>query len=67
MSDSGHGPRKRRKVSPPEPGPYVLRSVLEDIQLKPDDGPDDVYITCVEYWSKCDCGLLRGRILTYRR
>ena len=52
MSGNDAAPRKRRKLSPPEPGPYVLRSVFDDIPLKADDGPDQVYITCVEYWSR---------------
>ncbi|KAL6252676.1 hypothetical protein RBB50_000395 [Rhinocladiella similis] len=44
-------PTKRRRLSPPESGPYVLRKVLEDIPLTTDDGNDQVSITCVEYWS----------------
>ena len=52
MSGNEHGPRKRRKLSPPEPGPYVLRSVLEDIPLQAEEGPEQVYITCAEYWSR---------------
>ena len=51
MSGSNGGPRKRRKLSPPEPGAYVLRPVLTDIPLKEDDEQDEVSITCVEYWN----------------
>ncbi|ETN46440.1 uncharacterized protein HMPREF1541_00624 [Cyphellophora europaea CBS 101466] len=51
MSGRDNGPRKRRKLSPPEPGPYVLRAVTDDIPLKADDHHDDVSITCVEYWN----------------
>ncbi|KAG9779098.1 hypothetical protein KCU88_g4124, partial [Aureobasidium melanogenum] len=42
---------KRRRLSPPEPGPYVLRNVLEDIPLATEQGAEEVSITCVEYWN----------------
>lgn len=53
-NDTDTGPRKRRKLSPPDPGPYVLRSVLDDIPLQadPDAESEAVHITCVEYWSR---------------
>ncbi|EXJ90078.1 hypothetical protein A1O3_03147 [Capronia epimyces CBS 606.96] len=54
MNDSDHydeRPIKRRRMSPPEPGPYVLRSVLQDIPLTTEHGPEEVSITCVEYWN----------------
>ncbi|KIW88158.1 uncharacterized protein Z519_11269 [Cladophialophora bantiana CBS 173.52] len=44
-------PAKRQRLAPPEPGPYVLRAVLEDIPLAADDGNAEVSITCVEYWN----------------
>lgn len=44
-------PTNARRLSPPEPEPYVLRHVLEDIPLDPDEGDGDVSITCVEFWS----------------
>ena len=51
MSHDG-GARKRRRLSPPEAGAYVLRHVLEDIPLKEDDDDEeDIHITCVEFWS----------------
>jgi hypothetical protein len=53
MSGNESGPRKRRKIAPPDPGPYVLRNVLDDIPLKAEDDQEDVFITCVEYWSGC--------------
>ena len=52
MSGNDGRPRKRRKLEAPEPGPYVLRSVLDDIPLKGDDNDEPVYITCVEYFSR---------------
>ncbi|KIV81608.1 hypothetical protein PV11_03781 [Exophiala sideris] len=44
-------PTKRRRLLPPESGPYVLRKVLEDIPLVSEDGNDAVSVTCVEYWN----------------
>ncbi|KIW31188.1 uncharacterized protein PV07_02856 [Cladophialophora immunda] len=44
-------PAKRQKLAASEPGPYVLRAVLEDIPLAADDGEAEVSITCVEYWN----------------
>ena len=52
MSGNEGGPRKRRKLSPPDPGPYVLRNVLDDIPLKAEEDQEEVSITCVEYWSR---------------
>lgn len=51
MSGLDDGSRKRRKLSPPEPGPYVLREILADIPLKADGEQGDVSITCVEFWN----------------
>ncbi|KAK5047588.1 hypothetical protein LTR84_006685 [Exophiala bonariae] len=44
-------PPKRRCLSQAEPGPYVLRHVLDDIPLVTEDGRQDVSVTCVEYWN----------------
>ena len=33
----------------PETGPYVLRSLLEDLPLSADGSRDDIEITCVEF------------------
>jgi hypothetical protein len=50
--DDGISPRKRRKITSPN-APYVLRSLLDQVPLSAEDPTtDDVYITCVEYWSK---------------
>ncbi|RMD40344.1 hypothetical protein DV735_g4770, partial [Chaetothyriales sp. CBS 134920] len=45
-----HARRKRRRLAPPEPGPYVLRPVLDDIALAADESHGQVSITCVEFW-----------------
>jgi len=50
-SDDGIGPRKRRKTSPAGTVPYVLRSLFADVPIATEHS-SDVYITCVEYWSK---------------
>jgi hypothetical protein len=33
----------------PETGPYILRSLLEDLPLSADGDRDDIEITCVEF------------------
>ncbi|TAQ85679.1 hypothetical protein B7494_g5991 [Chlorociboria aeruginascens] len=38
----------RRRIAP-ETGPYVLRSLLEDLPLSADGDRDDIEITCVEF------------------
>lgn len=50
-SDGGLGPRRRRRIGPPSPEPYVLRSLFEDVPLAAEESTG-VYITCVEYWGK---------------
>lgn len=42
---------QRRRVDPNETGPYVLRTLFDEIPLRGDDGPEEVKITCVEYWN----------------
>ncbi|RMZ76089.1 hypothetical protein DV737_g4959, partial [Chaetothyriales sp. CBS 132003] len=48
MADNAR--RKRRRLAPPEPGPYVLRPVLDGVALAADEGQAEVSITCVEFW-----------------
>ena len=43
-------PRKRRRISPPETGPYVLRPLVDKVPVEAEDG-GDAHITAVEYWS----------------
>jgi hypothetical protein len=43
---------KRRRLDPSETGPYVLRKLFDEIPLRSDEGPEDVKITCVEYWNR---------------
>lgn len=50
--DDGISPRKRRRISPPQADPYILRQLLDELPLAVEDPNADVYITCVEYWSK---------------
>ncbi|WEW54763.1 hypothetical protein PRK78_000188 [Emydomyces testavorans] len=53
MSSDGDvdGPRKRRRLSPPETGPYVLRELVDKIPVSTEDGDKGAHITCVEYWN----------------
>ena len=50
--DDGVSPRKRRRISPSQAAPYVLRQLLDDLPLATEDPDADIHITCVEYWSK---------------
>lgn len=44
--------RKRRRLNPPETGPYVLRSLAADIPLAAEETEHEIQIHCVEFWSK---------------
>ncbi|KAF3481193.1 uncharacterized protein GIQ15_03952 [Arthroderma uncinatum] len=44
--------RKRRRISPPETGPYILRPLLEDVPVQAEDDEGQAHITCVEYWNE---------------
>ena len=50
--DDAVSPRKIRRITPPQAAPYILRELLADLPLANEDSNADVYITCVEYWSK---------------
>ena len=45
------GPRKRRRLSPPETGPYVLRELVDKVPVSAEGDDETGHITCVEYWS----------------
>jgi hypothetical protein len=40
---------KKRKQTIRETGPYVLRSLLEDVPLSAEGDRDDIEINCVEF------------------
>jgi hypothetical protein len=63
-SDDGIGPRKRRRISPTGTVPYVLRSLFADVPIATEHS-SDVYITCVEYWSKLYLLLLHNLLLGF--
>ncbi|EAS32172.1 TGF beta receptor associated protein 1 [Coccidioides immitis RS] len=46
-----NGPRKRRRLSPPETGPYVLRQLVDNVPVSTEQGDEGAHITCVEYWN----------------
>lgn len=50
--DDAVSPRKRRRITPPQAAPYILRELLAELPLATEDTDEDAYITCVEYWSK---------------
>jgi len=41
---------KKRKRTIPETGPYVLRSLLNDLPLSAEGDRDDIEINCVEFY-----------------
>jgi hypothetical protein len=40
---------KKRQHPAPETGPFVLRSLLEDLPLSAEGDRDDIEINCVEF------------------
>jgi hypothetical protein len=48
---SGHkvAGSKKRKLTASETGPFVLRSLLEDVPLSAEGDNDDIEINCVEF------------------
>lgn len=40
---------RKRKRAAPETGPFVLRSLLEDLPLSAEGDRDDIEINCVEF------------------
>ena len=44
---------RKRKRPVPEIGPFVLRSLLEDLPLSADGDRDDIEINCVEFLGMC--------------
>jgi hypothetical protein len=40
---------RKRKRKAPENGPYVLRSLIEDVPLSADGDRTDIEINCVEF------------------
>lgn len=52
---------RKRKWRAPENGPYVLRSLIEDLPLSADGDRTDIDINCVEFLGRSlflDSGLL---------
>lgn len=43
---------RKRKRRAPENGPYVLRSLIEDLPLSADGDREDIEINCVEFLGK---------------
>jgi hypothetical protein len=48
--DGADGPRKRRRINPPEIGPYVVRPLLDEVPVAVERDEHDVHITSVEFW-----------------
>ncbi|KAJ2901497.1 hypothetical protein MKZ38_001725 [Zalerion maritima] len=50
VKESVMSPRNRKRT-PLEAGPFVLRSLLEDVPLSVEGDSGDIKINCVEYWN----------------
>ncbi|PGH00625.1 hypothetical protein AJ79_08140 [Helicocarpus griseus UAMH5409] len=50
-ADDIDSPRKKRRIAPPETGPYVLRRLIDTVPVAGEGGEQDAHITCVEYWN----------------
>ena len=48
-NDPGELPSSSVDRAIPETGPYVLRTLIEDLPLSADGDRDDIEITCVEF------------------
>lgn len=48
-SDEALNSRKRKRPAP-ETGPFVLRTLLEDVPLSAEGDQDDIEINCVEFY-----------------
>ncbi len=44
--------RKRRRKDVPETGPYILRTLVENVPLASEGDASDIEISCVELWGK---------------
>ena len=45
--------RKRKRKPSSSTGPYILRSLVEDVPLTAEEDATDIQITCVELWGQC--------------
>lgn len=50
MSETDQTVAHGKQPSPPQRGPYVLKSLLEDVPLSADGEDEDIVINCVEYF-----------------
>ena len=58
--DEGRAP-KRRRTNADEAGPYILRTLAENIQLAAEEeAGEDPEITSVEFWRKYQDNLASG-------
>lgn len=53
--------RKRTRAAP-ETGPFVLRSLLQDLPLSAEGDRDDIEINCVEFLGMCTEGVVEKSV-----
>jgi hypothetical protein len=71
MQPHGRAVSRKKRRETRESGPFVLRSLLEDVPLSADGDREDIVINCVEFWGMFyECGGIfsatRGYILCLR-
>lgn len=50
MSTQEPAPPQPKQLDTPDRGPFVLKTLLEDVPLSADGDEDDIVINCVEYF-----------------
>lgn len=53
MSDQDQVAPESARSGVVERGPYVLKTLLEDVPLSADGDREDIVINCIEYWGMC--------------
>lgn len=53
MSDQGQVAPENARSGVIERGPFVLKTLLEDVPLSADGDRQDIVINCIEYWGMC--------------
>ncbi|KAI9759698.1 MAG: hypothetical protein M4579_002175 [Chaenotheca gracillima] len=65
--DDDGGPRKRRRIQG-DAGPYILRTLIDDVPLSEGESDDSLEIRCVDFWEgNLYIGTSAGEVLHYVR
>ncbi|KAI9849877.1 MAG: hypothetical protein M1837_000091 [Sclerophora amabilis] len=67
LADEGGRPRKKRRIHN-ESGPYILRTLIDNVPLTDGEASDALRISCVEFWEgNLYIGTSGGEVLHYVR